>query len=96
MQRPNFSLDGKVAVVTGASRGIGSALATALAQSGATVALLGRDARALAATADALVAAGCRAQHFCADIAVRPMTFGITATLQWSPLAVVCLIQLQI
>jgi NAD(P)-dependent dehydrogenase (short-subunit alcohol dehydrogenase family) len=69
MQRPNFSLDGKVAVVTGASRGIGSALATALAQSGATVALLGRDARALAATADTLVAAGCTAQHFCADIA---------------------------
>jgi NAD(P)-dependent dehydrogenase (short-subunit alcohol dehydrogenase family) len=69
MQRPNFSLDGKVAVITGASRGIGSAVAAALAQSGAAVALLGRDARALAATADALAAAGCRAQYFCADVA---------------------------
>jgi NAD(P)-dependent dehydrogenase (short-subunit alcohol dehydrogenase family) len=29
MQRPNFSLDGKVAVITGASRGIGSAVAAA-------------------------------------------------------------------
>ena len=69
MQRPNFSLDGKVSVITGASRGIGSAVAAALAQSGAAVALLGRDARALAATADALAAAGCRAQYFCADVA---------------------------
>ncbi|MGO9991202.1 MAG: SDR family NAD(P)-dependent oxidoreductase [Steroidobacteraceae bacterium] len=69
MQRPNFSLDGKVAVITGASRGIGSAVAAALAQSGAAVALLGRDARALAATADTLAAAGCRAQYFCADVA---------------------------
>jgi gluconate 5-dehydrogenase len=69
MQRPNFSLDGKVAVITGASRGIGSAVAAALAQSGAAVALLGRDARALAAIADALAAAGCRAQYFCVDVA---------------------------
>ncbi len=69
MQRPNFSLDGKVAVITGASRGIGSAVAAALAQSGAAVALLGRDARALAATADTLAAAGCRAQYFCVDVA---------------------------
>jgi len=69
MQRPNFSLDGKVAVITGASRGIGSAVAAALAQSGAAVALLGRDARPLAATADTLAAAGCRAQYFCADVA---------------------------
>jgi gluconate 5-dehydrogenase len=68
MQRPNFSLDGKVAVVTGASRGIGCAIATALAQSGAAVALLGRDEGALAATAHELVAAGCRAHHFRADM----------------------------
>jgi gluconate 5-dehydrogenase len=40
-----FALDGKVAVVTGASRGIGRFLASALAHAGAAVALLGRDAR---------------------------------------------------
>jgi NAD(P)-dependent dehydrogenase (short-subunit alcohol dehydrogenase family) len=36
MDQPDFSLDGNVALVTGASRGIGRDLATALAQAGAT------------------------------------------------------------
>ena len=39
------SLDGKVIIVTGASRGIGSAAATALAASGATVVLTARDGK---------------------------------------------------
>jgi gluconate 5-dehydrogenase len=69
MQRPNFSLDGKIAVITGASRGIGGSVAAALAHSGAAVALLGRDEPALAAAAAGLVAAGCQAQHFRADVA---------------------------
>ncbi|MFT6216935.1 MAG: NAD(P)-dependent dehydrogenase (short-subunit alcohol dehydrogenase family), partial [Roseivirga sp.] len=33
----NFRLDGKVAIVTGASKGIGKYIALALAQQGATV-----------------------------------------------------------
>jgi NAD(P)-dependent dehydrogenase (short-subunit alcohol dehydrogenase family) len=36
MEQPDFSLEGNVALVTGASRGIGRDLATALAQAGAT------------------------------------------------------------
>jgi NAD(P)-dependent dehydrogenase (short-subunit alcohol dehydrogenase family) len=72
MQRPNFSLDGKVAVITGASRGIGSSVAAALAHSGAAVALLGRDEQALAAAANALAGAGCSAQHFRADVSDVP------------------------
>ena len=38
-----FSLSGKVSVVTGANRGIGRALVTALAEAGSDVVLLVRD-----------------------------------------------------
>jgi NAD(P)-dependent dehydrogenase (short-subunit alcohol dehydrogenase family) len=40
---PGFSLDGKVGVVTGASSGIGAAIAEALSQAGARVVLTGRE-----------------------------------------------------
>jgi 3-oxoacyl-[acyl-carrier protein] reductase len=43
-------MTGKVAVITGASRGIGRAVAVDLARAGADVALFGRDAAALAET----------------------------------------------
>jgi len=46
------ALRGKVAVVTGAARGIGAALAEGLARSGAQVALVGLEPDELAATAD--------------------------------------------
>ena len=39
-----FSLDGKVAAVTGANTGLGQAIAVALAGAGASVALVGRSA----------------------------------------------------
>ena len=45
---PMFSLEGRVALVSGASRGIGWGIAEALAVAGATVVLNGRDAAALA------------------------------------------------
>jgi gluconate 5-dehydrogenase len=44
---PVFDVAGRVALVTGSSRGIGFALARGLAEAGATVVLNGRDAGAL-------------------------------------------------
>jgi short-subunit dehydrogenase len=46
-----FSLAGKTAMVTGASRGIGLGVAKALADSGANLILVARDAQALAKAA---------------------------------------------
>ncbi len=51
-------LDGQLALVTGASRGIGAATAIALASAGAHVVLTGRDVRALEAVEDEIHAFG--------------------------------------
>jgi gluconate 5-dehydrogenase len=56
MSEKLFDISGRVALVTGSSRGIGRALAKGLLQSGCTVVLNGRDARTLAATRDELEA----------------------------------------
>jgi 3-oxoacyl-[acyl-carrier protein] reductase len=63
-------LAGKVAVVTGGSRGIGAATATALAANGAAVAVVGRDARALSAVTEGIEAQGGRAIWIAADCTV--------------------------
>ncbi|MEM8923286.1 MAG: glucose 1-dehydrogenase [Actinomycetota bacterium] len=55
---PLFRLDGRVALVTGSSRGIGLAMAGALADAGATIVLNGRDGDALTEAAAALAADG--------------------------------------
>ncbi len=68
MSGTDFSLNGKIAVVTGASRGIGAALATALAQHGARVALLGRDAHALESLQRSLTMGGNTALPIVADV----------------------------
>lgn len=56
-----FDLDGKVALVTGASRGIGEAIAKLLAQQGAHVIISSRKIDDCQAVADAIVAAGGKA-----------------------------------
>jgi NAD(P)-dependent dehydrogenase (short-subunit alcohol dehydrogenase family) len=54
----DFGLSGQTALVTGASRGIGQAIAVALAQAGAELVLAGREPKTLEETADAIRALG--------------------------------------
>src|SRR5258706_7441252 len=62
------SLEGKVAVITGASKGLGKAMAISLAAAGARLALVSRDQKQLNATAEAVRAEGADAEVFKADV----------------------------
>lgn len=66
-----FSLDGKVALVTGASSGIGQAIALALAEAGAAVILVARRAAELEKTAAELKSKGRKAAVLGCDLTVR-------------------------
>ncbi|EKX57464.1 5-keto-D-gluconate 5-reductase [Rhodobacter sp. AKP1] len=66
-----FDLTGRVAVVTGAGRGLGAAMAEALAAAGATVVLSGRDPGPLERTTAAIRAAGGAASVTLCDITKR-------------------------
>src|SRR5689334_22982741 len=65
-----FRLDGKVAIVTGASSGLGVAFAEALAQAGADVALGARRVERLTDTRSLVEAAGRRAIAVGTDVAL--------------------------
>jgi NAD(P)-dependent dehydrogenase (short-subunit alcohol dehydrogenase family) len=65
-------LAGRVAVVTGASRGLGRAIALALAEAGADVAVTGRAAGELEETARQAVQHDVRALPFVADVSAYP------------------------
>jgi len=63
-----FSLEGKKALVTGASRGIGAEIATVFAHAGADLGIVGRDAECLETTRDAIAATGRRCVVIQADL----------------------------
>ena len=61
-------LDGRVAVITGASKGLGQQMAEALAEAGATVALVARNRELLEKVRDGIASRGGRAFAFTADV----------------------------
>jgi NAD(P)-dependent dehydrogenase (short-subunit alcohol dehydrogenase family) len=68
MTQPTTPLEGKVALVMGASRGIGAEIARAYAAAGAGVVLAARDEQALLRVADEIEVAGGRAIAVRADV----------------------------
>jgi NAD(P)-dependent dehydrogenase (short-subunit alcohol dehydrogenase family) len=63
-----IDLDGRVAIVTGGSSGIGAGVAQALAAAGASVAIVGRDAGRLGAVASRIGAEGGAAEAVVSDL----------------------------
>lgn len=70
--RPLFDLSGRVALVTGAARGLGRAIAIGLARQGASVALLDRTRGELEAVAEEVQALGVGASIHICDVGDEP------------------------
>jgi 2-dehydro-3-deoxy-D-gluconate 5-dehydrogenase len=66
---PSFRLDGRLAVITGASQGIGRTFALAFARAGAELVLAGRNTESLGEVQRAIESAGGRAHVIVADLA---------------------------
>jgi NAD(P)-dependent dehydrogenase (short-subunit alcohol dehydrogenase family) len=77
-----IDLTGKTAVITGASRGLGEAMAHALAGSGAQIALVARDADRLESVRGALIANGGVAEVFRADVTQEAEVAGLAEQIE--------------
>ena len=79
---PNFRLDGRIALVTGSSGGIGLALARGLAQAGATVVLNGRRADVLAQATKGLADEGLKVHARAFDVTERAQVDAAVAAIE--------------
>jgi NAD(P)-dependent dehydrogenase (short-subunit alcohol dehydrogenase family) len=80
-----IDLTGRTALITGASRGLGEAMAVALAGAGAAIALVARDVERLGKVKADIAAAGGKAEFFKADVTseadVASLSAAVTAAL---------------
>ena len=79
---PAKKLEGKVAVITGASRGLGRAMAISLAAEGARIALVARNKEKLADVAAELIGSGGEAKVFPADVSNEAAALGLAREVQ--------------
>ncbi len=83
---PSFRLDGRFAVITGASQGIGRTLALAYSRAGAEVALVSRRSDKLIEVKNAVQAAGGKAHVFAADLSrveeIRALAAGVAKLIE--------------
>ena len=78
------NLSGQVALVTGASQGLGRAIALALGANDAEVACIARNADKLAATVDAIREAGGTAEAFQGDVSSRESVEAVRGIKSWT------------
>lgn len=77
-----IDLTGRTGVITGGSRGLGEAMARALGEAGAAIALVARDTRRLEAVRDSIAANGGRAEAFAADVTREDEVAGVARAIQ--------------
>ena len=77
----DFALEGKIALITGASRGIGEAIATTLAEYGAHCILVSRKTEGLEKVAAKIVAAGGKAEACACHMGYTDQIEGLFATI---------------
>ena len=82
MSSSTTELTGQVAIITGAGRGIGRALATRLAAEGVKLGLVARTASEVDSLRDEIVASGGQALSFAADVADRAAVENVVATVE--------------
>jgi NAD(P)-dependent dehydrogenase (short-subunit alcohol dehydrogenase family) len=74
--------DGRVALITGAGRGIGAALAAGLARAGATIAVTDINSALAAASAERITSAGGRAHSYALDVTDAAACARVAAEIQ--------------